>query len=191
MGLGTFRAERPPGGRPLARRRRASVRLGEVRGGHRVSRASARSMCPVPPAARRKGLSRSGACGPRTPLELPCSSDQPRSSITPVGSLTTNRATVRRIPRQIPRSGARARRRRPLPDYPRLVSPEREELRRLVEDLPDERVAPVLAEARRQSQPPKRQPEAWPPAWFGAITSERTDWGRNHDDLLAEGFGRS
>jgi len=30
---------------------------------------------------------------------------------------------------------------------------------------------------------------AWPPVWFAAIEDDRTDIARNHDDLLAEGFG--
>lgn len=69
-----------------------------------------------------------------------------------------------------------------------VMSAEREELRQLVEELPDEQVSAVLAEARRRVRP---QPAgAWPPAWFGSITSDRTDLGRNHEDLLAEGFGR-
>jgi hypothetical protein len=70
------------------------------------------------------------------------------------------------------------------------VSPEREELRRLVEELPDERVAAVLAEVRRQAEP-THPAEPWPPTWFGSINSERTDLARHHDDLLADGFGRN
>jgi hypothetical protein len=69
------------------------------------------------------------------------------------------------------------------------MSAERDELKRLVEELPDDRVPAVLAEARRQQQP---QPASeWPPAFFGSFASGRTDLGRNHEDLLAEGFGRS
>jgi len=67
------------------------------------------------------------------------------------------------------------------------MSADREELRRLVEELPDERVTAVLAEARRQLIP--HGVPAWPPAWFGAIEADRTDIGRNHDDALGEGFG--
>jgi hypothetical protein len=67
------------------------------------------------------------------------------------------------------------------------VSAEREELRRLVEELPDEQVRAVLAEARRHVAPHSVAP--WPPSWFGAIDADRTDVARNHDDLLAEGFG--
>ncbi len=73
--------------------------------------------------------------------------------------------------------------------YPVCVSAERDELKRLVEQLPDDRVAAVLAEARRQNNP---QPATeWPPTWFGSFASGRSDLGRNHDDVLAEGFGRS
>jgi len=69
------------------------------------------------------------------------------------------------------------------------MSAEREELRRLVEELPDEQVAAVLAEARRQLTP--HGVPSWPPAWFGAIEADRTDIGRHHDELLAEGFGNA
>jgi hypothetical protein len=65
----------------------------------------------------------------------------------------------------------------------------REDLRRLVEELPDEQVRAVLAEARRQLTP--RNVPAWPPVWFGAIEADRTDIARHHDDLLAEGFSNA
>ena len=69
------------------------------------------------------------------------------------------------------------------------VSAERDELRRLIEQLPDDRVQAVLAEARRQGgSVPAGE---WPPSWFGSFASGRSDLGSNHDDLLAEGFGRS
>ena len=69
------------------------------------------------------------------------------------------------------------------------MSAERDELKRLVEELSDDRVPAVLAEARRQAQP---QPAAeWPPAWFASFSSGRSDLGSSHEDLLAEGFGRS
>jgi len=77
----------------------------------------------------------------------------------------------------------------PLADYFGRVSAEREELKRLVDQLADDRVPAVLAEARRQIHP---QPEPeWPPPWFASFSSGRSDLGSNHDDLLAEGFGRS
>jgi hypothetical protein len=69
------------------------------------------------------------------------------------------------------------------------VSTEREELMRLVEELADGSVPAVLAEVRRQISP---QPDVeWPPPWFASFSSGRSDLGRNHEDLLAEGFGRS
>lgn len=67
------------------------------------------------------------------------------------------------------------------------MSAERDELRRLVEELSDERVPAVLAEVRRQTAP--RFAGTWPPVWFGAIEADRTAIARHHDDLLAEGFG--
>lgn len=69
------------------------------------------------------------------------------------------------------------------------MSAERDELKRLVEELPDERVPAVLAEVRRQHEP--RQKPEWPPVWFASFASGRHDLGSNHDDLLADGFGRS
>jgi len=69
------------------------------------------------------------------------------------------------------------------------MSAERDELKRLVDELPDERVPAVLAEVRRQHEP--RQAPDWPPAWFASFASGRHDLGSNHDDLLADGFGRS
>lgn len=69
------------------------------------------------------------------------------------------------------------------------MSAERDELMRLVEALPDDRVPAVLAEARRQQQP--TPVSEWPPSWFASFSSGATDLGRNHEDLLAEGFGRS
>ncbi len=69
------------------------------------------------------------------------------------------------------------------------VSAERDELKRLVEELPDEGVLAVLAEARRQHGP--QLVGEWPPVWFGSFASGRRDLGSNHEDLLAEGFGRS
>ena len=69
------------------------------------------------------------------------------------------------------------------------MSAERDELKRLVEELSDDRVPAVLAEARRQTQP---QPAGeWPPLWFASFSSGRTNFGSNHEDVLAEGFGRS
>ena len=69
------------------------------------------------------------------------------------------------------------------------VSAERDELRRLIEQLPDDRVSAVLAEARRQSE--AEPAGGWPPPWFGSFASGRYSLGSDHEDLLAEGVGRS
>jgi hypothetical protein len=64
----------------------------------------------------------------------------------------------------------------------------REELRRLVEELPEEQVPVALAEVQRlagTSENPR-----WPPPWFGAVQSGRGDTSERVDDLLADGFGR-
>ena len=63
-----------------------------------------------------------------------------------------------------------------------VMTAARDELRRLVEQLPDEQVLTVLAEA-----PPE---VGWPPPWFGSITTERSDTSARVDEILAEGFGR-
>ena len=68
------------------------------------------------------------------------------------------------------------------------MSAERDELRRLVDELPDDQVAPALADVRRRTS--GRDARPWPPAWFGAAVARRTDTAERADDLLAEGFGR-
>jgi hypothetical protein len=70
----------------------------------------------------------------------------------------------------------------------------RDELFRLVESLPEDRIAGLLADARRrvELQAPRTGGE-WPPASFGSIKSAkngRTDNARRIDEFLAEGFGR-
>lgn len=69
------------------------------------------------------------------------------------------------------------------------MSPERDELLRLVQEIPDDAVPAVLADVRRRLAPAEERP--WPPAWFGSFASGRADLASNHDDILAEGFGRS
>jgi hypothetical protein len=69
------------------------------------------------------------------------------------------------------------------------MSAERDELKRLVEGLPDEQVPAALAAIRRQHE--QRPGTTWPPPWFASFASGRPDLGSNHDDVLAEGFGRS
>ena len=70
------------------------------------------------------------------------------------------------------------------------MSAERDELRRLVEELPDEQVPAALDEVRRQLQPAERA-RSWPPAWFGAAKGSRSDVAARSEELLADGFGRS
>ncbi len=72
--------------------------------------------------------------------------------------------------------------------YDVIVSVERDELRALVEALPESRVPRALAEVRRHLATVPDVP--WPPDWFAMGEGSRTDLGRNHDDVLAEGFGR-
>lgn len=68
------------------------------------------------------------------------------------------------------------------------MSVERDELRELVEQLPDEEVPAALAEVRRRVRPvPNR---AWSPAFFGAGRAERSDVAARSEEILDEGFGR-
>jgi hypothetical protein len=69
------------------------------------------------------------------------------------------------------------------------MSAERDELRRLVDELPEREIPAVLAEVRRRAHV-ESAPE-WPPAFFASFSSGRPDLGADHDDMLAEGFGRS
>jgi hypothetical protein len=68
------------------------------------------------------------------------------------------------------------------------MSAQREELLRLVEELPEEEVPAVLDDVRRHLRAIQDKP--WPPRWFGAGESQTTDADRS-EDLLDEGFGRS
>jgi hypothetical protein len=74
-----------------------------------------------------------------------------------------------------------------LAPYTSDVSTEREELARLVEELPGGEVADALAEVRRHLLPVKDH--QWPPAWFGIAPGDGTPAGRRSEELLAEGFG--
>lgn len=68
------------------------------------------------------------------------------------------------------------------------MSAERDELLRLVEELPDEQVPQALAEVRRHLRPVRNRP--WPPAWFGSVEGDGTPIGARSEELLREGFGR-
>lgn len=67
------------------------------------------------------------------------------------------------------------------------MSAERDELRRLVEDLPEEQVSSALAELRRRAE--LGGTRVWPPAWFGAAQAARSDTAARVDELLEDGFG--
>jgi hypothetical protein len=69
------------------------------------------------------------------------------------------------------------------------MSVQREELLRLVEELPEYEVPAVLDDIRRHLRAVRG--EAWPPEWFGAGESQSTDVAARSEDLLDEGFGRS
>jgi hypothetical protein len=72
--------------------------------------------------------------------------------------------------------------------YDDVMSAERDELRALVDALPESSVPRVMAEVRRHLAVVPDVP--WPPDWFAMGEGSRSDLGRNHDDLLTEGFGR-
>ena len=69
------------------------------------------------------------------------------------------------------------------------MSAERDELHRLVNELPDQQIPAVLAEARRRAH--LEQAAEWPPPFFSSFASGLDSLGAEHDDLLADGFGRS
>jgi len=69
------------------------------------------------------------------------------------------------------------------------VSAERDELRELVERLPDEQVPAVLSEARRHLAAVSSRP--WPPAFFAAGRAGRRDVAERAEEFLGDGFGHS
>ena len=64
----------------------------------------------------------------------------------------------------------------------------REELRRLVDELPEDRVSVALVGVQRLAS--TFDSSGWPPPWFGAVRSERTDTSERVDEPPADGFGR-
>jgi hypothetical protein len=68
------------------------------------------------------------------------------------------------------------------------VSAERDELRALVDRLPEEQVPAVLSAARRHLA--NASGRAWPPAFFGSGRAGRTDVAERAEELLDEGFGQ-
>lgn len=68
------------------------------------------------------------------------------------------------------------------------MSPDREELLRLVQEIPDDEVPAAIADVRRRLRPVLTS--TWPPAWFGIAEGDGTVTGARSEDLLADGFGR-
>ncbi|WP_158891970.1 hypothetical protein [Amycolatopsis anabasis] len=68
------------------------------------------------------------------------------------------------------------------------MSAERDELLRLVEELPEDQVPQVLADVRKHLRPAAERP--WPPTWFGSAEGDGTAYGARSEELLQEGFGR-
>jgi hypothetical protein len=68
------------------------------------------------------------------------------------------------------------------------VSAERDKLRRLVEELPEDEVPAAVAEQRLRAAPVAER--GWPPPWFGAASGSRTDMAARAEDLLGDGVGR-
>ena len=63
----------------------------------------------------------------------------------------------------------------------------RDELHHLVDDLPDDQVPAALALVRGLG--PAETDAEWPPAWFGAIRSDRDDTARRAKDILRAEYG--
>jgi hypothetical protein len=68
------------------------------------------------------------------------------------------------------------------------MSAERDELERLVHEIPEDQVSAALAEIRRHLRPVRER--RWPPAWFGIAPGDGAAVGARADELLAEGFGQ-
>ena len=120
-----------------------------------------------------------GANGPlmaRRPALMPCSSPILLNSL-PLDR--TGACLTRREDRG--RAGLAA--------YTWIMSAQREELLRLVEELPEEEVPAVLDDVRRHLRAVSERP--WPPAWFGAGEGSADDIAARSEDLLRDGFGRS
>jgi hypothetical protein len=70
------------------------------------------------------------------------------------------------------------------------MTADRHELHDLVDELPEEELALVIADVRRRL-PRAEQDRPWPPRFFGIAESKdgRTDNARRVEEVLAEGFG--
>jgi hypothetical protein len=68
------------------------------------------------------------------------------------------------------------------------MSAEREELRQLIQDLPEEEVPAVLGALWPRLRAGKNQ--AWPPAWFGAAQGHTSDAAARTEERLQDRFGQ-
>jgi hypothetical protein len=70
------------------------------------------------------------------------------------------------------------------------MTADRHELHDLVDELPEDQIALVIADVRRRLAHEKRE-RPWPPRFFGIGVSKdgRTDNARRVDQILAQGFG--
>jgi hypothetical protein len=69
------------------------------------------------------------------------------------------------------------------------VSAEKDELIRLVRQLPDEDVSSLIDDVRRRLRPVRDR--QWPPAWFASAEGDGTAVGARSEELLSDGFGQS
>lgn len=82
----------------------------------------------------------------------------------------------------------RARSNQPLAPYTVGMSADRDELLRLVQELPDEQVRQALSDVRKHLRPASERP--WPPAFFSSAPGDGISIAEQADELLREGFGR-
>ncbi len=69
------------------------------------------------------------------------------------------------------------------------MSAEREELRRLIQELPEEEIPAVLGAVRSRLRATKSR--TWPPAWSDAAQGQTSDAAARSEDLLEGGFGQA
>lgn len=69
-----------------------------------------------------------------------------------------------------------------------VSSPERDELVRLAQEIPDDQVPDALREIRRHLKPVSDRP--WPPAFFASAPGDGGRIADEADELLRQGFGQ-
>ena len=67
------------------------------------------------------------------------------------------------------------------------MSADKDELIRLVRQLPDEDVSSVIDDVRRRLRPVRER--RWPPAWFASAEGDGSAIGARSEELL-DGFGQ-